>query len=78
MDSTLTAEVVMGFLKRYVSLGLALVTKEFHCVFQLFFSPRLSPFYNVVALKVAKSKPSLERHAYLFTATFRLSNLFKM
>ena len=49
-------------------MSLAVVTKEFRCVFQLFFRSHLYLFYSVVALKVEKSKP-FEWHAYLFTAT---------
>ena len=35
-------------------MGLAVVTKEFCCVFQLFFRPHLSPFNKEVALRVSR------------------------
>ena len=50
---TLTAEVFYGLFKEVAGVGLAVVTKEFRCFFQLFFRPHLSPFYSEVALKVS-------------------------
>ena len=59
----LAAEVFYEVFKE-VSGCLAIVTTEFHFVFQLFFRPHLSSFYSVVALK----KAVFEGYTYLFEA----------